>query len=96
MLVLKSKKITFSKEALIWIVGLIILFFTYPAGQEHYSLCIYHNLGFESCPGCGIGRSIGSLMHGDFYASWANHKLGIIALPFILVRIIQLSIQSKN
>ena len=77
-------------------MGLIILFFSYPADHGHFTLCIFHHLGFESCPGCGIGRSIGSLMHGDLHSSLANHKLGIIALPFIIARIIQLSIQSKD
>ena len=90
MLVKAYKKTHINKEALIWTIGLIVLFFAYPFAGDHFSLCVYHHLGFDFCLGCGIGRSISSLMHGDISASWEFHKLGVFVLPLIVFRIVKL------
>lgn len=76
-------------EAFMWIVGLSILFFLDPS-QEHLSVCPFHQLGFEFCPGCGLGRSISHLFAGEFSHSFHAHPLGFFALIVILSRIVQL------
>jgi hypothetical protein len=74
-------------EAFIWIAALVALAFTDPMGT-HYSLCPLHNMGFDWCPGCGLGHSISWLFRGDIVESFHAHPLGIPAVFIIILRII--------
>ena len=60
-----------------------------PSGT-HFSLCPLNQLGVAWCPGCGLGRSIGHLMNGDFTASWEKHPLAAFGIIVILYRIFEL------
>jgi Protein of unknown function (DUF2752) len=75
-------------EALVWILGLAYLIFIHPPGGTHFTICPLSNLGFEFCPGCGLGNSISYIFKGDFIASFNSHPLGIFALLIITLRII--------
>jgi hypothetical protein len=77
-------------EALIWFSGLVYLLFTNPYYTEHISICPYKNLGINFCPGCGLGRAIAYLFHGDILNSFNTHPLAIPALILIIIRIVQL------
>jgi hypothetical protein len=77
------------KEAFIWIAALLFLAVSDPA-DHHYTLCPFSNLGFEFCPGCGIGHSIGYLFRGDFIRSFETHPLGIFAIILISYRTFQI------
>jgi len=83
-------------EALLWLVGLIYLIFINPYQTQQFTLCPFHNLGITFCPGCGLGRSISFLYHGDFQNSFQTHPLGIIAFVLIFNRIVQLLNKMKN
>ncbi len=78
-------------EAAIWTVALIYLAVINPLQDSQVSFCVLDNLGFEHCPGCGLGRSVSYIFHGDIAASWATHKAGVFALPVLLYRIGQIS-----
>lgn len=45
-------------EAFVWILGLAYLFLIHSPGETHFTICPLSNLGFEFCPGCGLGNSI--------------------------------------
>lgn len=77
-------------EALIWITGLIYLIFLNSPEQSHFTICPIANLGFEFCPGCGLGNSISYLFNGDFVSSFQSHPLGIFAVIVISIRIFSL------
>jgi len=77
-------------EAILWLAALSLLLFVDPYGEQHFSFCIFKNLGFESCPGCGLGRSIALIYRGELAASFGAHPLGIITFGFICARIIRL------
>ncbi|MFT7589175.1 MAG: hypothetical protein ACI959_001392 [Limisphaerales bacterium] len=80
-------------ELLFWIGALVALYWmplNSPANFEGTSLCILTNLGFNWCPGCGIGHSITHVMHGNLQASIAAHPVGIFALLVIVFRIFSL------
>lgn len=83
-------------EAYMWMAALIYLFFIDPYQTQHYSLCLFNNLGIEFCPGCGIGRSISMLYRGDLMHSLKMHPLGLFALLMILLRIYKLIKNSLN
>jgi hypothetical protein len=61
-----------------------------PATDAHYSFCLFKVLGFNFCPGCGLGHSISYLFHGEVRASLSAHPLGIFAVIIILLRIFKL------
>jgi hypothetical protein len=76
-------------ELIFWITALVYLFFIDPH-QQHFTLCPLSNLGFDYCPGCGLGRSCTLALHGSFIQSLQMHPLGIFALLVISHRIFTL------
>ncbi len=82
-------------EAVIWIVALVLLALT-PIQGDHYSLCIFNNLGIGFCPGCGLGHSITYFFHGDLKASFYAHPLGIPAIAILMFRIFSIFKQNKK
>ncbi len=80
----------FSFELLIWVVALVLLWFTNPS-DHHFSLCPLASIGVEWCPGCGIGRSIAWLLKGNLNESFQAHWFGIPALILLICRIITLT-----
>ena len=86
-------------EPTIWITALILLAATDPAGSLHVSLCPLANLGFDFCPGCGLGHSISYAMKGQVLASFSAHPLGFFAIGILLYRsfiVIRLNFQTQN
>ncbi len=57
-----------------------------PYVQTAFSICPLENLGFRYCPGCGLGRSVSFLLHGDVARSLETHILGIPATIILLFR----------
>jgi hypothetical protein len=75
---------------LFWIIALVLLASASlpdDTAHEHFSLCPLANLGFNWCPGCGLGRSLSHLLHGNFQESIRMHWFGIPALLILLYRI---------
>lgn len=81
----------FDLEAFIWIAGFIYLALINPYNStEHFSLCPLNAVGIDFCPGCGLGKSISYIFHGDMVKSFMQHPLGIFAIFVLAARIIQL------
>ncbi len=83
-------------ELMTWTLALLGIYFFGSSVGHHFSLCPLDNLGFSWCPGCGLGRSIHHLMHGQFQVSWELHPLGGFALFVILWRLIELILHIKK
>jgi hypothetical protein len=81
---------TLNVEACFWIGGLCYLALIDPATGGHLNLCLHKWLGFDWCPGCGLGTSISYMLHGNLTGSFEAHPLGGIALVVITVRLIAL------
>ncbi len=77
-------------ELMIWTAAFIYLAVIDPF-QPPLSFCPSVLIGFGTCPGCGLGRSISLLLHGEFTMSYQEHLLGIPAAVILLYRIGQLS-----
>lgn len=77
-------------EAIMWFIALVYLMFINPYELHHFSFCLFNISGIDFCPGCGIGRSISLIYHGDFLASLKMHPLGFFALAVISYRIVTL------
>jgi hypothetical protein len=81
-------------EGLCWLTGLLFLaFFDPEAATAHFTLCPLKNAGFDFCPGCGLGKSVSFLFHGDLQQSFNSHPLGIFAIIILSFRIINLAKQ---
>lgn len=84
------KIISKNAEAILWFLGLIYLATINPYSSDHLTLCGFKLLGFDNCPGCGLGRSISLIFRGDIHSSFDMHPLGFFALTLILWRIFNL------
>jgi len=81
-------------ELVIWISALFLLATATPhtdRDELHHSLCPLANMGLSWCPGCGLGRAITLLFHGDIMGSLKLHWFGIPAVSIIGYRIFILS-----
>ncbi|QPH38083.1 DUF2752 domain-containing protein [Pedobacter endophyticus] len=80
----------FPLELMFWTTALVLLAAA-NAHEHHFTLCPLANLGYEGwCPGCGLGRSISLILHGEFASSFAEHWFGLPALLIIIYRIYSL------
>lgn len=77
-------------EAIVWLGGLLALALMNPDSTQHYSFCVFKNLGFNYCPGCGLGHSISYFLHGDLVRSWQVHPLGVVATIILVTRTLSL------
>lgn len=77
----------FNLELFVWIAGLTILALIDVSPSEHFSICPLKNLGFDFCPGCGLGASLHYLFHLQLKNSFNAHPLGVFALVVLLFRI---------
>ena len=82
-------------EAIMWSIALLYLMFINPYELNHFSFCLFNLMGIDFCPGCGIGRSISMIYHGDILGSLKMHPLGIFALGVIFYRIVTLLQKNK-
>jgi hypothetical protein len=80
----------FPLEAIAWTIGLVYLACIDPQASNHLTLCPFKILGFNHCPGCGLGLSISYLLHGDPVNAWNSHPLGFFAVPILVLRIVSL------
>jgi hypothetical protein len=81
-------------ELILWIVALTLLGSAAPVDHNyghHFTFCPLANLGIQWCPGCGLGRSITHVLHGNVSESLRYHWLGIPAVLIIGYRIVTLS-----
>lgn len=74
-------------EPFLWLFSLIVLASLDPATVGGIILCPLRIAGIEHCPGCGLGRSVSFLLHGDIVQSLRSHLLGIPATILLLYRI---------
>jgi len=81
-------------EQIAWITALLFLYLM-DASQKTNSFCLFRLIGFESCPGCGIGHSIHYVLHLQFRQSFHEHILGIPATIGIFYNILKPFFSSK-
>ncbi|MBA4252105.1 MAG: hypothetical protein C0442_10355 [Chlorobiaceae bacterium] len=79
-----------TSEIVLWFGCLFYLVLFNPYLSSHFTFCVINIVGITWCPGCGIGKSISYLLHGDIYKSFETHILGTPALILIIIRIVQL------
>lgn len=68
------------------ISGLLLGAFLDPFSQAS-SICPIDRMGFDFCPGCGLGKSVAFAARGHLSASFQSHPLGLFAILVIVARI---------
>ncbi len=81
-------------ELIIWILAILLLAFNDPFSEPQFSLCIFKQMGFNGCWGCGLGKSISFLIRGEIEKSLEAHAFGIPAFGILTFRILELFIHS--
>lgn len=77
-------------EIFAWATGLLALSLANPDAEGLLDLCLFKHLGFDGCPGCGLGHSIAYLLHGQLGQAFETHPLGPFAVVVLCARIITL------
>lgn len=80
---------------------LILFFLLYymDTSQAAVSLCIFKQIGLQSCIGCGLGHSIHYALHAEFIQSVQSHVAGLPIIVFYTNRLSKsliLFIKSKS
>ena len=78
-----------------WFIGLLFLFFLNPTSSDS-SICIFKLVGFNFCPGCGIGHSIHYTLHLNFLNAYREHILGIPLTLLLVWQILKPILKTKN
>ncbi|MDH5399379.1 MAG: DUF2752 domain-containing protein [Cyclobacteriaceae bacterium] len=81
------KYFSFPREAWYWIIAIAALALYMPDTDTHIVICPLKLVGFDHCPGCGLGRAIAFALKGELKVSLGMHPLGIPGLLIILHRI---------
>ena len=55
--------------------------------SQSASICMINRLGFDFCPGCGLGKSVAFAVRGNVSASIQSNPLGFLAILIIITRI---------
>jgi hypothetical protein len=61
--------------------GSAYLYIFNPAGSGIYPICPFHALTGLYCPGCGTGRALHQLLHGNVLAAMRLNSFAVIMLP---------------
>ena len=72
-------------------VGIIL-----PSGGLGVPLCMFKRVFSLPCPGCGLTRSVSSVLHGDFLKSWSYHPLGIFFVAATLLFVFNLAMPRRR
>lgn len=82
---LDSKRIRKLILSLLIIIIMLIFFLYLNKNYGFYIPCLFHKLTNLYCPGCGITRSIVSLLKGNISEAFKYNQLVFILLPFLTV-----------
>ena len=69
--------ILFIRKAQVTVLLMLLVGIILPSSGMGIPLCVFKHLFSLPCPGCGLMRSVSSVLHGDFLKSWGYHPLGI-------------------
>ncbi len=76
-------------EWMVFLTGLVLLAFMNPESSGT-SFCVFDLLGFDFCPGEGLGHSIAYSFRGNFDAAIQAHIAGPAAILILSGRILSI------
>jgi hypothetical protein len=79
--------------ALVLCAGGTCLFVCDPAASGIYPICRFHALTRLHCPGCGTGRAMHELLHGNVWAAMRLNPLAVLLLPPVAYGMLSIALQ---
>ena len=67
----------------------VYLFIFEPGKSGFFPVCPFRALTGFACPGCGSGRALHALLHGDLATAFALNPLLVLSLPFLLYALVR-------
>ncbi len=74
-------------EWIFWSATVLLLAATDPTDPPLVELCIWKFVGYDPCPGCGLGHALAYLLKGNLLSAIDAHPLSPFAAGVILLRI---------
>jgi hypothetical protein len=62
--------------------------------NKQHTICLFKNIFGRDCYGCGLTRSVLSVLHFDFSAAWHYNKLIVIVMPLLIYVWIKMTFKS--
>ena len=72
--------------ALFLVVGFVL-----PSDGAGVIICMFKRIFSLPCPGCGLTRSVSSILHGDLLKSWGYHPLGFFFVGILVLLVFNLA-----
>ena len=88
--------VLFIRVAQIIALILLMLGIILPSGGMGIPFCMFKRVFRLPCPGCGLTRSVSSVLHGDFLKSWHYHPLGIFFVAVALLFVVNLAMPRRR
>ncbi len=81
--------------AVVLVAAAVFLYFVEPGSTGWAPPCLFHVLTGLYCPGCGTGRGLHLLVHGDFAGALQMNSLMVLTLPLLVYLIVRQSVTNK-
>ena len=88
--------ILFIRKAQVTVLIVLLIAVVLPSDGMGVPLCSVKSLFSLPCPGCGLTRSVSSMLHGDFLKSWSYHPLGIFFVATALLFVFNLVMPRRS
>ncbi|MBT4692037.1 MAG: DUF2752 domain-containing protein [Planctomycetaceae bacterium] len=82
--------VLFIRKAQVIVLIVLVIAIALPSNGMGMPLCMFKRLFSLPCPGCGLTRSVSSILHGDFLKSWSYHPLGVFFVATALLFVFNL------
>lgn len=66
-----------------------------PARAWYMPKCLFYQLTGLYCPGCGSGRALHQLAHGNLAAAWRLNPLMVLAIPLLIYLVAKSSVPAR-
>ena len=80
----RGKWLALAAIAFFALAGAVVLYVFDPATSRLYPPCTFHMLTGLYCPGCGAGRAMHQLLHGNLLRALDLNPLLVLALPLVV------------
>lgn len=72
-----------------------LLYFVEPGSSCWTPPCLFHELTGLHCPGCGTGRGLHMLVHGNLSGALRMNSLMVFSIPLMACLIVRQKVTSK-
>jgi len=79
-----------------WVCGILAVAVADPTAPALLQTCLLKAVGFQYCPGCGLGHAVAYLARGEILLSIQSHPFAPIVVGVLLHRVVTLCRQIRR